>query len=68
MLTALLLMLFLVLMGSIAVFVLVSFVFPKFMLVFNDFQATLPWYTKMVLGFCGFMGLKRFFRGNHRTF
>ena len=47
---------FLMLMGSVSIFILVSFVFPKFMTVFEDFEATLPWQTKIILGFCEFMG------------
>lgn len=53
--TALIYPVFLFLMGSISVFILVSFVFPKFMMVFDDFQATLPLQTRAVLAFCGFM-------------
>ncbi|MCC6698041.1 MAG: type II secretion system F family protein [Candidatus Hydrogenedentes bacterium] len=47
---------FLLVMGSLAIFILVSFVFPKFIKVFDDFNATLPPITKIVLAFCGFMG------------
>lgn len=47
---------FLMCMGAVAVFILVSFVFPKFTAVFEDFNATLPWITRVVLGVCGFMG------------
>ncbi|MBN2309718.1 MAG: type II secretion system F family protein [Candidatus Hydrogenedentes bacterium] len=47
---------FLMLMSTIAIFILVSFVFPKFSAVFEDFQASLPWQTKIVMSFCEFMG------------
>ncbi len=47
---------FLLFIGSSAVFILVSFVFPKFLTVFEDMQADLPLPTVIVLGFCGFMG------------
>ncbi len=47
---------FLLLIGSIAIFIMVSFVFPMFQKVFDDFNATLPLITVIVLAFCGFMG------------
>ncbi len=47
---------FLMIMGTAAVFILVSFVFPKFIAVFEDFSATLPWPTVVVMAVCGFMG------------
>lgn len=47
---------FLLFMGSIAIFIMVSFVFPMFQEVFDDFDATLPLITVIVLAFCGFMG------------
>jgi type II secretion system protein F len=47
---------FLMVMGTAAVFILVSFVFPKFISVFEDFSATLPWPTVVVMAVCGFMG------------
>ena len=47
---------FLLLIGSIAIFILVSFVFPKFVVIFKDFNATLPWPTRVVMALCGFMG------------
>ena len=47
---------FLMLMGSIALFIIVSFVFPKFTSVFDDFQAALPWPTVVVMALCTFMG------------
>lgn len=46
---------FLLIMGVAAVFILVSFVFPKFTKVFEDFNATLPWPTLLVMGLCDFM-------------
>jgi type IV pilus assembly protein PilC len=48
---------FLLLVGSSAIFILVSFVFPKFVDVFKDFNATLPWPTIVVMSFCNFMGI-----------
>ena len=47
---------FLLLVGSTAIFILVSFVFPKFVTVFKDFNATLPLPTIIVMSFCDFMG------------
>lgn len=47
---------FLLIVGSIAIFILVSFVFPKFIAVFEDFNAQLPLPTIIVMNFCGFMG------------
>lgn len=47
---------FLLVVGSTAIFILVSFVFPKFVAIFDDFHATLPWPTRVVMGLCGFMG------------
>ncbi len=47
---------FLLVVGSIAIFILISFVFPKFITVFEDFNATLPWPTRAVMGLCEFMG------------
>lgn len=47
---------FLLVIGSIAVFILVSFVFPRFIEVFEDFNADLPMPTKVVMAVCGFMG------------
>ncbi len=47
---------FLLLIGSIAVFILISFVFPRFIEVFKDFNADLPMPTKIVMAVCGFMG------------
>ena len=47
---------FLLLMGSAAVFILVSFVFPKFLTIFEDFDAELPLPTVIVMAICDFMG------------
>ena len=47
---------FLLIVGGTAVFILVSFVFPKFIIIFNDFGTTLPLPTRIVMGFCDFMG------------
>lgn len=47
---------FLSIIGSAAIFILISFVFPKFIKVFDDFNATLPLPTRMVMGVCDFMG------------
>jgi len=47
---------FLSFIGSAAIFILISFVFPKFIKVFDDFNATLPLPTRMVMGLCDFMG------------
>lgn len=47
---------FLLVIGTLAVFILVSFVFPRFIEVFNDFNAQLPLPTRIVMAVCGFMG------------
>lgn len=47
---------FLTIMGAIAIFILVSFVFPNFVEVFDDFDASLPLITVVVIGICEFMG------------
>lgn len=47
---------FLLVIGSTAIFILVSFVFPKFLVIFDDFNATLPLPTRIVMGVCSFMG------------
>ena len=47
---------FLLIAGTAAIFILVSFVFPKFIAVFEDFHAQLPLPTMIVMKFCGFMG------------
>ncbi len=46
---------FLVVVGFIALFVLLSFVFPKLMTFFDDFNAPLPVATRIVMAICGFM-------------
>ena len=46
---------FLVVVGITALFVLLSFVFPKLMTFFDDFNAPLPVATRIVMGICGFM-------------
>lgn len=47
---------FLLVIGSLAVFILVSFVFPKFVVIFRDFNTHLPWPTVVVMALCEFMG------------
>lgn len=47
---------FLLVIGTGAIFILVSFVFPKFITIFDDFEATLPLPTVIVMGLCDFMG------------
>ncbi len=47
---------FLLIIGSAAIFILLSFVFPKFLIIFRDFNATLPLPTRMVMSICDFMG------------
>ncbi len=47
---------FLSVVGSAAIFILVSFVFPKFIAIFEEFNAELPRPTMMVMAFCNFMG------------
>jgi type II secretory pathway component PulF len=47
---------FLLVVGSSAIFILVSFVFPKFVQIFEDFNAQLPWPTVIVMSICNFMG------------
>lgn len=47
---------FLLVIGTSAIFILVSFVFPKFVKIFEDFNAELPLPTKMVMAVCAFMG------------
>lgn len=46
---------FLSIVGSIAIFILLSFVFPNFVRIFEEFNATLPLPTRMVMAICGFM-------------
>ena len=47
---------FLSIISAISVFILVSFVFPKFVGIFKEFDATLPWPTVIVMAICQFMG------------
>lgn len=47
---------FLLVVGSMAIFILISFVFPKFIAIFEDFDAPMPLPTRMVMALCGFMG------------
>lgn len=47
---------FLLLVGTAAIFILVSFVFPKFIEVFAEFNAQLPLPTVITMRVCGFMG------------
>jgi type II secretory pathway component PulF len=54
--SALIYPIFLLLVSSSAIFILVSFVFPKFIAFFKDFNAALPWPTLLVMGLCDFMG------------
>ncbi len=49
--------LFLLVVGSISIFILISFVFPKFRTVFDQFEARLPLPTEIVMAFCDFMGV-----------
>ena len=47
---------FLTVIGSIAIFILVSFVFPRFIAIFEEFNAELPAPTVFVMTVCNFMG------------
>ena len=47
---------FLLLVGSVSIFILISFVFPKFVSIFEEFNTTLPLPTRIVMGMCDFMG------------
>ena len=47
---------FLLFVGSVSIFILLSFVFPKFVAVLADFHADLPLPTRIVMGVCDFMG------------
>lgn len=47
---------FLLLVGSAAIFILISFVFPKFISIFEEFNAELPMPTRVVMAVCEFMG------------
>ncbi len=55
-LSAMIYPLFLLCIGTIAIFILVSFVFPKFMVIITEFNTALPWPTRIVMGLCNFMG------------
>lgn len=47
---------FLFVIGTSAIFILVSFVFPKFIVIFEDFGSSLPLPTIIVMAVCEFMG------------
>ena len=47
---------FLFVIGTSAIFILVSFVFPKFIVIFEDFGSSLPLPTIIVMAICEFMG------------
>lgn len=47
---------FLLIVGSAAIFILISFVFPKFIAIFAEFNAQLPMPTIIVMAICEFMG------------
>lgn len=47
---------FLLIVGSAAIFILVSFVFPRFVSVFEEFNARLPAPTLITMRVCEFMG------------
>ncbi len=47
---------FLLFVGTTAIFILVSFVFPKFVTIFEEFGADLPLPTVVVMKLCDFMG------------
>jgi len=47
---------FLSIVGAAAIFILVSFVFPKFVSIFEEFNADLPIPTMIVMVVCEFMG------------
>lgn len=47
---------FLSIVGSAAIFILISFVFPKFTAIFEEFGAELPTITLAVMAICDFMG------------
>lgn len=46
---------FLLVAATVALFILVTFVFPKFTKVFEDFDVNLPWITWVVMSICRFM-------------
>jgi len=54
--SALIYPIFLSAVGSIAIFILISFVFPKFIAIFEEFNARLPLPTVVVMSVCNFMG------------
>ncbi len=54
--SALIYPIFLSIVSSISVFILVSFVFPKFIGIFKEFNAELPLPTVIVMAICEFMG------------
>lgn len=47
---------FLTAISAISLFILVSFVFPRFLTIFEEFNAELPWPTLVVMALCRFMG------------
>lgn len=47
---------FLLFISWITIFILVSFVFPKFVIIFSDFDASLPLITTIVIEVSSFMG------------
>lgn len=47
---------FLLIVGTAAIFILVSFVFPRFVGVFEEFNVVLPLATRIVMTVCEFMG------------
>lgn len=47
---------FLLIIGMMAIFILISFVFPKFIAIFEEFDAQLPVPTLIVMKICEFMG------------
>jgi len=46
---------FLLVAATIALFILITFVFPRFTKVFEDFEISLPWITVAVMAVCTFM-------------
>jgi type IV pilus assembly protein PilC len=47
---------FLLFVGSVSIFILISFVFPNFVSIFDEFDAVLPLPTRIVMGVSSFMG------------
>jgi type II secretion system protein F len=47
---------FLLLVSGVTIFIMVSFVFPKFVEIFKDFDASLPFITQVVITISAFMG------------